>query len=226
MIRRFKHIFNIIQSEGIIVGLRWLFQTIYHRAIPQKQIIWFADLTEIDDTDFCLPAEIEIRRYTSRKELSKEDYEALVENGTALMGSAARILIDQRLEKGATLWLLKENGSLAGYRWTIVKDTLLGTYVPHTDLDVHEFGVEVFSGYRGRNVFQVFVKHALITLKNEGYKRFFTEVHIWNARSMKAMSKTDLKKIGLARRFQFWGRNIVIWCDIYNKKEKRKNLGT
>ena len=217
MYRRLQRIISVMRADGILAGLRWLFQTTYHRIVPQKQAIWFADLTEVDDKNFCLPDGVEVKRYASRKKLDETDYETLVEKGTALMGSGARILIDERLKNGAVLWLVKENGNLAGYRWTIVRDTLLGTYVPHTEFDVHEFGVEVFSGYRGRNIFQVFVKHALITLKIEGYKRFFTEVHLWNERSMKAMAKTDLRKIGTATRFNFFGRNVVIWYDMCNK---------
>lgn len=217
MLRRLKRIQGVVRSQGIIAGLGWLIRTIYHRVIPQKQAIWFADLTVVDDKNFSLPAGVEIKRYTSRQELTETDYKMLLAKGTALMGSATHILIDERLKNGAVLWLLKENGNLAGYRWTIVRDTLLGTYVPHTELDVHEFGVEVFSGYRGKKIFQMFVKHALITLKHEGYKRFFTEVHLWNERSMKAMAKTDLRKIGVASRFNVLGRNVVVWYDMYNK---------
>lgn len=217
MFRRLKTICLKFRSAGIIAGIKWLITTIYNRVIPRNQVIWFTDLTEIDSAGFLLPDHIEVKRYYSLNEIDKEDYKTLVECGTALMGSAGSILIRERLNKGAVLWLLKENGRLAGYRWTIAKDTLLQTYMPQTETDVHEFANEIFPGFRGRNFGQLTFQQTLIMLKNEGFKRYYAEIYKSNIRALKSTAKTVLKQIGVARRFNLLGRNVVIWYDMYNK---------
>lgn len=222
MFRRVRRITNEVRTNGIIAGLGWFFKTIYHRLVPQQQAIYFVDLTEINDKDFILPDSIEVNKYCSMEELDEKDYKILITRSTSLMGSAASTLISQRFAHGAALWLTKENSQLAGYRWTISKDSLLKTYIPHTEADVHDFASELFEEFRGKNILQISFKQIMLTLKKEGYKRCYGEVHLHNIRSVKAYSKTIVIKIGIAKRFNFFGRNVVIWYDMYNKqKEKR-----
>lgn len=217
MFRRLRVIVDRIKKDGFSVGVRWLFVTIIHRIVPHRQMIWCVDLTSISNDEFIVPGNIKIKRFTSRDQIDKEELKTLIESGTELMGSAASDLIDDRFNKGAVLWLIEENGSVAGYKWTIVKDWLMPTYVPHTDSDVHEFGSEIFKGFRGRNILQLSTKYVLITLKNEGFKRYYSESYLWNKPAINAFSKTDYRKIGIAKRFGLFGRNVVIWYDMSNK---------
>lgn len=217
MLRRVKRLANEVRDNGIIAGLGWFFKTFYYRIVPQQQAIYFVDLTEINDKGFILPESIEVNKYCALTELDEKDYQILITRGTSLMGSAASTLISQRFSHGATLWLTKENNQLAGYRWTISKDNLLKTYIPHTESDVHDFGSELFEEFRGRNILQISFKQTMLTLKKEGYKRCYGEIHMHNKRSLKAYSRTIFRKIGIAKRFNFFGRNVVVWYDMYNK---------
>jgi hypothetical protein len=61
MFRRLKRIANIVKSDGLISGISWLITTLYHRVIPQKQVIWLADLTILESERISIPDNIEIR---------------------------------------------------------------------------------------------------------------------------------------------------------------------
>lgn len=202
---------------GFFGGLRWLLITVKHRIIPHKQIIWLVDLNEIDDKDFLLPKDIEIIRFRSKEEVDDVILNRIIEGGTDLMGSAADEILKKRFENGATLWIMIADGKVAGYKWTIVKDPLTPTYIPHTQKDIHGIGGEMFGSFRGRNLFQIFTKYKLITLKREGFSRFYSETYIWNKAAVKACLKTDYREIGIAKRFNLFGRNIVVWYDMSNK---------
>jgi hypothetical protein len=222
MLRRLKAVVKKVRTDGIISGIRWLIIKIYRRMLPHRQTIRFADLGEISSDGFSMPDNIKIQRFHSRDQMNKEDLKILLESETELMGSAASNLIHQRFEKGGILWLIKVDNNLAGYRWTIVKDPITPTYVPHTEKDVHVIATELFKEYRGKNLFILFTKHMMITLKNEGFKRVFSETYLWNKRADNALSKIEYyRKIGIARRFSFFGRNIVIWYDMSNKINRR-----
>ena len=210
---------SIVKSEGAIVGLTWLITTVYHRVIPQRQVIWLTDLTKVDSEGFSMPEGIEIKRYHSIDEIDKEDYKVLIERGTSLMGSAASILVRERFEKGAVLWLLRENGQLAGYRWTIINNHVTPTYFPHTETDAHSIGTEIFPDFRGGHMFRLFDEGLKTILKKEGSKRYYSETFLWNKRAVKAILKTSSRKIGIATRFSIFSKNIVIWHDMTTKTD-------
>ena len=219
MLRRLKRMVSIVKSEGAIVGLTWLITTVYHRVIPQKQVIWSIDLTKVDCEGFSMPEGVEIKRFHSIDEIDKEDYKVLIERGTSLMGSAASILVRERFNKGAVLWLLKKNGQLAGYNWTIINNHVTPTYFPHTETDAHSIGTEIFPDFRGCHLFRLFLEGRKVILKKEGSKRYYSETFLWNKRAIKANLKISLRKIGIATRFSIFSKNIVIWHDMTAKTD-------
>jgi hypothetical protein len=219
MFRRLKALYLKVKSNGFVYASKWLITTLYHRLIPQKQIIWYTDLTEIDSEGFSMPDNVVIQRFYSADQVDKEDLKTLIECGTDLMGSAGSILVRERFNKGAVLWLLKENGRLAGYRWSIINNHVTPTYFPHTETDVHSIGIEIFPGFRGGDLFRLFHEGTKVVLKKEGSKRFYSETHLWNKRAVKAYSKTNSHKIGIATRFSVFGKNVVIWHDMTGKTD-------
>ena len=214
MLRRLKRLAEIIRSEGFVAGMKWLLMAMHHRFIPEKQVVWCNDLTAFDANGFKLPDHVEIQRFYSIDQMSKEDLKILMDCKSELMGSAASILIHERFNKGAVLWLLKENRHIAGYRWTIVNNHVTPTYVPHTKTDVHSVGAELFVEFQGRSLIDLFLKSTLITLKDEGFKRYYAETYLQNKRALKAFSRIGLHKIGTASRFSIFGKNVVIWHDV------------
>jgi hypothetical protein len=214
MLRRLKRLVYIIRHEGHIAGIKWLTYAIYHRCIPEKQIIWCMDLTKLNTDGLLLPDNLKLERYHSMKQVDDHDLKTLIAFHSDLMGSATSILIPERFNKGAVLWLLKEDCQIAGYQWTIANNHATPTYFPHTEGDVHSIGIEIMPDYRGHNLQNIFQKQMWIILKNEGFKRFLSETYLRNERAIKAFSKTGQRGIGIASRFNFFGKNVVIWHDM------------
>lgn len=219
MNRRLKRLVREIDKRGIFGGIKWLITTSYHRLLPQKQIIWCTDLTQMDTEGFSMPDNLKIQRFYSIDQIDKEDLKTLVECNTELMGSAASSLIQERFDKGAVLWLYKENGILAGYRWTIVNDHVTPTYVPQTKTDVHTIGEEIFPAFRGRNLFLLVRTSNRIIMKNEGFKRLYSETYLWNKRAVKAIIKARGRQFGIATMFSLFGKKVVIWHDMSGKTD-------
>ncbi len=215
MFKKLKGITAVIKSKGVVTGINWLITRVFHRAIPHKQVIWFTDLTELDAEGFSMPNNIRIERFYSVDQVDKQDYKTLAECSSDLMGSAAGRLMHERFIKGAVLWLIKVDGRLAGYRWTIANDHRTPTYMPHSNTDVHNIGAELFPGFRGMYVHQLATAFEKMTLRNEGFKRYYAETYLWNKRALKAiLKKTSGRKIGIATRFSFFGKNVVVWHDM------------
>ncbi len=216
MIGRLQRLSKEINKRGLLGGINWMFNRIWQRIIPQRIVIWFTDLMEINGEAFSLPDNVEITRYTREDEIEHCDYKRLVETRTELMGSNPIEFIKKRFSYGAQLWIIKVNGQFAGYHWTIVKDPLEQTFFPHTERDVNAIGVEIFEEFRGQGLYKILNDFMVITLKKEGFSRFYRTTYVWNKSSISAISKTH-RKIGIARRFSIFGINNVLWYEMSNK---------
>jgi RimJ/RimL family protein N-acetyltransferase len=135
------------------------------------------------------------------------------------MGSAVCNIIRERFDKGFVLWLLKENGHLAGYSWTIVNNHVTPTYIPHLETDAHIIGLEIFPKYRGGHIFRLFYEEIKIALKKEGSKRLYFEIFLYNKRAIKAFLKTSTRKIGIATPYNLFGKNVIAWHDTTDKTD-------
>jgi len=215
--RRIRVVFEKAKSDGVILAVRWAFVRGFRRIIPHRQVIWCVDLTKIDSDGFVLPDNLRIERFYSLDELKVADFRALVEARSELMGSGTERLIRERFEKGAALWMLRVDGKLAGYRWTLANNKMTPTYLPHSESDLHSIGFELFPEFRGRKLFNEFLTAMHVISKSEGFKRCYSETYLWNRRAINALLKVGMRKIGTARRFKLFGRNIVIWHDMSDK---------
>lgn len=224
MSRRLKRLMYMIRREGFIGGIKWMCYAIYHRYIPEKQIIWCMNLTQLETTEFVLPDNLKLERYNSLEQVSDHDLKILFACHSDLMGSATSILIPERFNKGAVLWLMKDDAHVVGYQWTIANNHTTPTYFPHTEGDIHAIGIEILPDYRGRNLQNIFQQQIWIILRNEGFRRYFSETYLSNKLALKAFSKTGQRGIGIAKRFYFLGKNVVIWYDM-SKNIELKKLG-
>lgn len=221
MLRRLSRLSKEIDKRGLLGGINWLLTTLIRRIFPHRQVIFFADLMEMDSNNLSLADNVEIKKYSRKDEIEHAEYIKLVETGTELMGSNAANLIEERFRNGGQLWVIRENGLFAGYGWAIVKDPLTPTFFPHTEKDVHHLAGEVFQEFRGREVFRILTQYMLIDYKKEGFSRFYGQVYEWNKASIRANSKF-MRKIGVAKRFSILGREIVIWYEMLNKPQSKQ----
>jgi hypothetical protein len=220
MLIRLKNLKEKIKSDRFLDSFRWFLVRRVRRIFPFRKVIWWTDLTELPEGKFELPENIKITRCISKDGMDKEDLKVLIESGTELMGTNAIKEIDKRFEKGATLWLIKENGCLAGYEWTMAKDSLTHTFVPHVESDIHALDIELFKDFRGRGLYEIHVEYLRNIFKNEGFKRLYFETHLLNKRALRAIMKKEPRILGIARKFYLFGRNIVIWSEMCNEEKK------
>ncbi len=106
-----------------------------------------------------------------------------------------------RFTRGASLWLLKVDGKLAGYGWTLRG----GSIEPHYFLlghdDVHLFDYYVAPSYRGRGLNPQLVNHVLRNLAKDGCRWAFIEVAEWNHAQLSSLRKTPFRRLGYDKKF-------------------------
>jgi hypothetical protein len=219
MHRRFIRIKGMIQSDGFIPTMKWMFVTFYRRAIPHKQVLFYTDLTILDTDESSLPDNLKVEQYHSLDQIDKGDLKTLINCGTALMGSAGLSYIRERFARGAVLWLLKVDRQVAGYRWIMENDHVTSTFFPHMKTDLHSLATELFLDFRGQNLFGIFRKEVHRIKRNEGFKTCYSESKLYNKRAVKAHLKIGDIKFGIATRFRMFGKNVVIWHDMNDKTD-------
>jgi ribosomal protein S18 acetylase RimI-like enzyme len=125
----------------------------------------------------------------------------------------ARRNIDQRFDAAAVLWLIKSEGELAGYGWTLQGGTMEPYYFPLGTQDVHLFDFHVFPRYRGRGMNPLLVRHILRRLAAEGLGRAFIEAAEWNRAQLSSLGKTPFRRFGSARKWTALRRTVVFWAN-------------
>jgi ribosomal protein S18 acetylase RimI-like enzyme len=141
-------------------------------------------------------------------ELSRDDLRAMTSFWNPKL---AYRNIHERFNRGALLWLMKSEGRLAGYGWTLQGLTIEGHYFPLGQRDAHLFDFHIFPQYRGRGMNPFLVGHILRRLAAEGVARAFIEAAGWNQAQLSSLGKTPFHRFGRARKWTFFGRTIVCW---------------
>jgi GNAT superfamily N-acetyltransferase len=147
-------------------------------------------------------------RKPSREEMAAGDWEQIVNFWNPTL---SRRSFTERFQQGASLWLARCDGKLAGYGWTLTGRTIEPHYHPLGANDVHMFDFLVFPEFRGRNINPRLVDHILHQLAAEGRTRAYIEVREWNHPQLKSLSKTPFRLLGVARKRSVFGRTLVEW---------------
>ncbi len=110
-------------------------------------------------------------------------------------GEILRNEMERRFPEGANLWLLKVEGVIVGYIWSIVQNTIKPYYWPLTPNDVHLFDNEIFPEYRGQGLNAVLLEYVLVRLRQEGFVRAFIEANLTNKAQRRSLKKTAFTEI-------------------------------
>jgi len=129
-----------------------------------------------------------------------------------------------RFGKGALLWLIKSEDSLAGYGWTLQGHTVEPHYFPLGEGDVHLFDFHVLPQYRGRGVNPFLVSHILRSLAADGAGRAFIEAAEWNKAQLSSLTKTPFRRLGCARKSMIFRHTIVCWAEDDMASQVREHL--
>lgn len=149
-----------------------------------------------------------LERKNTATELSPDDLHRIT---TAWNTEQAKRLHAERFTRGASLWLLKVEGRVAAYGWTIKKETIEPHFFPLGQNDAHLFDFFVFPEYRGRRLNPLLVNHILARLALENTSRAFIEAAEWNTAQLSSLGRTFFRKLGYARKLRILGRTVVVW---------------
>ncbi|MGO9138303.1 MAG: N-acetyltransferase family protein [Syntrophales bacterium] len=119
--------------------------------------------------------------------------------------------IKKRFTEGAVIWIVKCDGNVAGYGWSIRGKMVSQYFLPLTPHDAVLFDYVIFDEFRGRGLYPLLINYMFSQLKIAGVKRAFGHSYAWNESSIHGLSKTFFRKFSLARQFHIFGRDITIW---------------
>jgi GNAT superfamily N-acetyltransferase len=119
--------------------------------------------------------------------------------------------LSERFGQGASLWLARSEGELAGYGWTIAGRTVKPHFYVLGENDVHLFDFFVFPEYRGRQINPTLVTHILHQFTAESKSRAYNEAAEWNHTQLSSLRRTGFIPMGFARKASLFGRTLVEW---------------
>jgi ribosomal protein S18 acetylase RimI-like enzyme len=179
------------------------------RKFSNRMMLFYLDFPKgAASTGTRLPQPLTAERKGSQAEMSPEDSEKIVNFWNP--GVTQRNMTE-RFGRGASLWLIRWEGRLAGYGWTMTGHTIEPHYHPLGTNDVHMFDFLVFPEFRGRNVNPSLVDYILDQMTHEGRNRAYIEVREWNKPQLQSLRKTKYQLLGVARKTSLFGRTIVEW---------------
>lgn len=205
---RFSRYFR---KYGLKQSIKRMIEKSYQNIFKKNDFVFYQDLTLVNVQDTQNPQNIIIESITRENEIEKEDLNSLIEHiGEEIILTELK----ERFAKLAVLWMIKVDGKLAGYVWTIRKSTYkcpCPYYFPLCDNDVFLFDGSVLPQYRGRNLYPLLLKNVLCGVKRLGFIRAICDAHEWNGSVQKSFSKAGLKKIGVVRKYRFWRHDFLLW---------------
>lgn len=178
----------------------------WRAAYANRMVVYSCDLANQPAAPVNVPESVRIECMRSEGELSAQDREAIT---SFWIPELARKNIHERFEKGASLWVIRSEGRLAGCGWTLRGSTMEPYFFPLRPEDVHLFDFHVLSEFRGRGLNPLLVGGILRALAGTG--RAFIEAAEWNQAQLSSLCKTPFLKLGLARSFTVFGKTYTHW---------------
>jgi hypothetical protein len=196
------------KRHGFLATLRRLGLAAKRALFSSRSVLFYCDLATLPPGPTKLPDFLKVERKRSESEISAEDLTAITVFWNTKL---ARRNIQEGFAKGASLWLIKSKGSLAGYGWTLRGETMEPHYFPLGPNDVQFFDFHVFPKFRGRAVDWILFTHVLRVLSIEGLARAFGEAGEWNQASLASFRMSPFRPLGSARKITILGHTIVFW---------------
>ena len=196
--------------QGFGATIRRAGVAINRALFANRMVLFYCDLATQANTVTNLPSALEVECVRSLSELGQQDLGKMTSFWSP---KQARRNIQERFERGASLWLIKPAGNLAGYGWTLHGSTVEPHYFPLTRNDVHFFDFHVFPQYRGKEMNPILVNHILQNVAVEGASRAFIEAAEWNKPQLSSLRKTPFRRMGWATKSTLFKRTIVCWVE-------------
>jgi hypothetical protein len=192
---------NAINRAGI--GLK--------RALfSNRMVVFYCDLPKLSAPRVNIPAALRVERLRHRTDLNASDLHKITSFWNP---KQAHRNIQERFEKGASLWLVKSGDKLAGYGWTIQGRTIAEYYFLIGTDDVQFFDFYVFPKFRGRALHWLLTVYILQMLAAEGRARAFADTAEWNQAQLASFKMTPFRRLGVAQPVTLFGRTFVSWAE-------------
>jgi hypothetical protein len=173
-----------------------------------RMILFYCDLPVLGAPTTDLGSSLKVERHRNQADVSPRDMQKIISSWNPKL---ARRNINERFELGASLWMIKSEGELAGFGWTLQRHTIEPHYFRLGQEDVHLFDFRVFPQFRCQNMNPLLVTHILRDLAVECRGRAFIEAAEWNQAQLSSLRKTPFRQLGSARKFTILRRTIVCW---------------
>src|ERR1017187_3659235 len=154
------------------------------------------------------PDHLTVARITSQEEIDQQDWQKIANFWNPEL---PRRNFSERFREGATVWLIRSEGKLAGYGWTLTGRPIKPHFFPFAANDVHLFDFLIFPECRGRGINPLLVTYILDQLAAERRTRAYIEAAEWNHSQLTSLSKTGFHLLGVARKASLFGRTFVEW---------------
>jgi L-amino acid N-acyltransferase YncA len=185
----------------------------------KRMVVYYCDLANHTARPVNIPNSMRIDRLCNETELGQQDFQDITSFWNPKQASRN---IKERFAKGASLWLIKAEGQVAGYGWTLQGCTVAEYYFPMGAKDVQLFDFYVAPKFRGRAMHWLLTAYILQTLAAGGAARAFADTHEWNQAQISSFKMTPFRQLGLVRSFTLWGRTFVRWIDKKSLEETQK----
>ena len=196
------------RRHGLGATIRRASLALKRALFSSRMVLFYCDLDKQTTAPVNVPGSLSVERLRSYVELGQQD---LQEVTSFWNPEQAHQNIRERFQHGASLWLVKSGGKLAGYGWTLEGGTMKPHYFPLAQDDVHLFDFHVFAEYRGRGINPFLVTHILRSMAGECGGRAFIEAREWNEAQLSSLRKTAFRCMGWARKSAIFHRTFVCW---------------
>jgi ribosomal protein S18 acetylase RimI-like enzyme len=196
--------------HGIGATIRRARLTAKRALFSSNMVLFYCDLAKQTIASANIPTSLKVERLKSYAQLSTQDLQDMTSFWNP---KQANRNIRERFEQGASLWLIRSGGKLAGYGWTVQGRTIESHYFPLAQNDVHLFDFHVFPQFRGQGMNPLLVTHILRSLAGECTGRAFIEAAEWNEAQLSSLGKTPFRRLGAARKSTILHRTIVCWAE-------------
>ena len=173
-----------------------------------RAVIFWCDLSQEATLPEGLPPSLKVERLRSLDALDQQELHEITQFWNPKLASRN---IKERFDRGASLWVIRFEGELAGYGWTLQGSPISPYYFPLATTDVQFFDFHVFRKFRGRAIDWCLMTRILHELAAAGARRAFAEAAEWNCPSLSSIGMTPFRRLGCARTWTIFRRTIVCW---------------
>ncbi len=202
----FRRLIKYYKINGFGKTIGHSFAVVLRMTIWNKYFIYCYNLKEMSAPSKSESYEVIFKKNFENIEASEK--ESMARNGNR---GIDEFDLRARYEKGANIWLLKSDGEVLGFIWSIFHEPIAPYFFPLFRDDVHLFDNEIFVKYRGKGLNTILVSNVLFGLRSTACRLAYIETAMWNGPEQRSLKKMRFSRIGFARKLRIFGRNVIVW---------------